>query len=84
MWNKNIEINEKLERIETGAFENNNLTSIEIPKNVMIINQGAFIGNSELKEIKIKGKSKVEDFGLFNTEELDTSIITFEGSVEEA
>jgi len=81
---KNIEINEKLERIETGAFENNNLISIEIPKSVMIINQGAFTGNEELKEIKIKGKSKIEDFGLFNTYELDTTIINFEGSVEEA
>lgn len=75
---KSIKLNDKLERIETGAFENNNLTSIEIPQNVIVVNRNAFAGNKGLKEIKVKGKKSLSDFSMFNTEELNTSIITFE------
>lgn len=79
-----IELNDKLERIESGAFEDNKLTSIEIPRSVIIINQGAFTGNPNLKNIIVKGKNRIEEFSLFNVEELDTSVITFKGNITEA
>lgn len=72
-----IKLNNKLERIESSALENNNLTSITIPKNVIIIGSGVFDGNINLEKIIVKGKKSIEDFALFDTTNLDKEIIEF-------
>lgn len=71
-----IVLSDKLERIEGRALENNKLTSLRIPKSVIIINDGALSGN-ELKEIIVYGKENIEEFSNFDLTGIDSKIIKF-------
>lgn len=54
---KNLELPNSLEYIGSGAFTGNNMTSVRIPPNVKYVGQGAFSFCSQLKVIKIYGKT---------------------------
>ena len=72
-----IVLNDKLERIESRALENNKLKSIKIPSSVIIINQGA-LSDNDLKEIIVYGKTRIEDFSYIDISGLDEKILKFE------
>lgn len=74
---KGVTLNDGIERLEASSLASNDLTEITIPKSVIIISQGAFSGNANLEKITVEGKKAIEEFSLFDTTGLDTSIIEF-------